>query len=159
MAGSCLLPTSLAVGSRKRDSNWLSYAHAQFSCFPLRRLGTTGHGLADTLPKHCETAGVVGASSLTFGDTPGCSAGAPGQRGRNLGASCFYSVPFCSERVLPGAGLWTVSPRACITPYVQRHPVRASPRACVTLYVQRHPVRAASACTCVTPYMQRHAAL
>lgn len=35
------------------------------------------------------------------------------ERSKSGGASCFYSVPSCSERLLPGAVLWNESPCRC----------------------------------------------
>lgn len=65
-------PRGWKLPSAHKFSCWVTESRLELavlrSCavllLPFTAMGSTGRGLADTLPKHCETAGVVGAPHL-----------------------------------------------------------------------------------------------
>lgn len=136
------------------SSRALAGARAVF-CFPLRPVGAPGHGLADVLQKHCETA-ARGWRALTYVRRHTWLFGrSPRPQSATSGGFLFLA---CALLLGKGtSGCWPVdcypvraaSPRTCDL-------IRAaSPCTCITLYVHHpirvaSPMRAASPCTCVT---------
>lgn len=123
MTRRCPPPRSLAGGggSLNQDLYRLSYVH--HFCFPSRRLETTENGSVDVFPKNRPQC-AVSASPLMYEETHTYySAGAPVQRGRNLGGLLFS---FCA--LLLGKAVSRRCSVELVTLYVQCCSERASVR-------------------------------